>query len=96
MNKRDAREIVLQGTLTYGDLKTILKSGAKDKYRRSTVNPGFSLADTHEIFVKAIADAPDETVVDPNKNHHILMATNIIRDFGVAALFAERLSRANP
>lgn len=87
MNRRDAKEILHREAITFGDLKKILERSSADEFRRSTVNPGFSLADTHGIFVAGIADYDNGKVIRPSNPRDMLMAVNIIRDFGVAPLF---------
>ena len=86
MNRRDAREIVYTGKLTYGDLRRCLAAFNPESWRRSKVNSMFSAREAADIFMRGIADISDGTRVDPSSSRHVLTATNIIRECGVTVL----------
>ncbi len=91
MNKRKAREKALEGTLSIGDLRTMI-ADARGRGGMSHVNPAFELEDTLNIYDAAIKNRSDDEVpaawrTDPYSRSgrmkptgDVLLITNVLRD----------------
>lgn len=63
MTRQDADELIDKGGLTWGHLKTLLRSEMGAPTRKSRVNPGLSHEQAVDILAAAIDGYADEGVV---------------------------------
>ena len=81
MNKAQARQIAQKG-VTIRELKEILKTARRkvtDWTRRSRVNKTFSVGMCFNILWGGIKNRGEDEL---GRNAHILIVTNILREFG--------------
>lgn len=86
MTKTEAHRRIDAGTLTWGDLKTMLRCEMGGPDRVSTVNPGMTHEQALTILAAGIEARDDAAIVvgptsrTPNRDR--LVATNILRECG--------------
>ena len=88
MNKRAAKARALEGTLSIGDLRTMIRETSAVGH--STVNPAITLEKALEIYLAAIKERKDSEVPKVWKldvysgrekpTRDVLLITNILRD----------------
>lgn len=86
MTKHEAHKRIDAGTLTWGELKTLLRCEMGGPDRVSTVNPGMTHEQALMILAAGIDNWDDDAIVagphsrTPNRDR--LAATNILRECG--------------
>ena len=92
MNRKAAQTTARGETLTFGDLRNLIRPYLADCHQASKVNPAFTLSGAAGIYDAAIADRPDDEVPKawrrdvyrdrdlPSKD--FLIVVNILRDCG--------------
>jgi len=84
MTKTKAHERIDSGTLTWGELKTLLRCEMGAPESRSVVNPGMTHEHAVTILAAGIDDMDDSAIVAGPKSFRPsrdrLIATNILRE----------------
>jgi len=88
MNKILATKLAKEETITYGDLKEILRQARKyitDWNRTGCSNPTFSKGACFNIFAKSVREQKDDRI-----DRLGLLSRNILREFGEFSKFGDR------
>ena len=85
MGKREARARIYAGKVTLGHLRHYVEMAAMDAdHRPARVNSSLTKQQAWNIFTASLnADTRDDsTLIDGRRTRDLLMATNILREFG--------------
>lgn len=83
MNQFEIRTAVRRGEVTLGMLRAVMENEDYEPSARSTLNPRLIKAQAFEILSRALAaDTRLDSTVMNRVPHDVLMATNILREFG--------------
>lgn len=97
MNKRDAKELIGTGLVTFKMLKHVLSQSTTHGW--STINRMITKSETLRIFRAGIENAPDDEVIKLwstyerrryTKNY--VIASNILREFGSIGVVAKYIA----
>jgi len=100
MTKKRARELIYGGAVTVGLLKNCLEMAAESADGSpSRVNPSVPRHYAHVMFTACLVGRDDALVIDGCRGHSpkrdLLIATNILREFGEFAIQATPENRTD-